>query len=86
LLDCFYCLSLWVAAPLGFLLGENWRERVLLWPALSAGAILLERVTNRAARVPPAPFVEDPVKENDYGMLRSEKAGGRPDDPGSASQ
>jgi hypothetical protein len=30
LLDCFYCLSLWVAAPLAFLLGESFWERALL--------------------------------------------------------
>jgi hypothetical protein len=47
LLDCFYCLSLWIAAPLAVLLGSGWAERLLLWPALSAGAILLERVTTR---------------------------------------
>ena len=45
LLDCFYCLSLWVAAPLTLLLYRGWTERLLLWPALSAGAILLERLT-----------------------------------------
>lgn len=47
LLDCFYCLSLWMAAPLAVLLGSGWAERLLLWPALSAGAILLERATSR---------------------------------------
>ena len=46
LLDCFYCLSLWVAAPLAFLLGASWWERALLWPSLSAGASLLEQATN----------------------------------------
>ena len=57
LLDCFYCLSLWVSAPLAFVIGEGWKERLLLWPALSAAAILLERVTNRGQA--PAPYVED---------------------------
>jgi uncharacterized protein DUF1360 len=47
LLDCFYCLSLWVAAPFAVVTGGSMLERVLLWPALSAGAILLERVTSR---------------------------------------
>ena len=47
LLDCFYCLSLWIAAPLALLLASGWAERLLLWPALSAGAILLERLTSR---------------------------------------
>jgi hypothetical protein len=39
LLDCFYCLSLWVALPVALLSGRPWRERLLLWPGLSAGAI-----------------------------------------------
>jgi hypothetical protein len=47
LLDCFYCVSLWVAAPLPLLFAGGWTERLLLWPALSAGAILLERATAR---------------------------------------
>src|SRR5690348_4624372 len=59
LLDCFYCLSLWVAAPFAWLLGVTWGERLLLWLALSAGAILLERVTSRERAAPPAPYVED---------------------------
>ena len=53
LLDCFYCLSLWVAMPAGYLLGRAWGERILLWLALSGGAILLERVTS-APSPPPA--------------------------------
>jgi hypothetical protein len=44
-LDCFYCLSLWIAAPMAWLIGHGWQERVLLWLAFSAGAILLERIS-----------------------------------------
>jgi hypothetical protein len=51
LLDCFYCLSLWIAAPLAWLLGHMWMERALLWLAFSAGAILLERIS--AERIEP---------------------------------
>ena len=47
LLDCFYCLSLWLAAPAALFIGSTWPERLLLWPALSAGAIIIERVTAR---------------------------------------
>jgi Protein of unknown function (DUF1360) len=67
LLDCFYCLSLWVAAPLAFLLGRGWWERLLLWPSLSAGASLLEQATNPSLRILPAPFIEDPVDPTDPG-------------------
>jgi len=49
--DCFYCLSVWVAAPFAFVIGKAWLERILLWPALSGAAILLERLT--AERQPP---------------------------------
>ena len=73
LLDCFYCLSVWIAAPIAYLVGQSWPERALLWPSLSAAAILLERVTSAAPKVPPAPFAEDPGEDQDNDMLRSEK-------------
>ena len=69
LLDCFYCLSIWMAAPVAVLIGEGWRERVLLWLALSGGAIVLERSTRRGEFVP-ARYIED--VEDDDGMLRKE--------------
>jgi hypothetical protein len=79
LLDCFYCLTVWIAAPLALWIGDSWRERVLLWPTLSAGAILLQCVTEgREQDVSPAPYLED--AEDEYGMLRKEKAAAPPDD------
>lgn len=80
LLDCFYCLSVWVAAPFAYLLGESWFERALLWPSLSAAAILLERVTNPAPKVTLAPFTEDPTEENDHVMLRQKEGTNAPVD------
>ncbi len=68
ILDCFYCLSVWIAAPLAILMGKKLGERALLWLALSAGAILLERVTDRQTGEPPLLYVED--KEEDHDMLR----------------
>jgi hypothetical protein len=77
LLDCFY----WIAAPIAYLVGQSWLERALLWPSFSAAAILLERITNPAPRVAPAPFAEDTGEEQDNGMLRTEKAADeKPDD------
>jgi Protein of unknown function (DUF1360) len=67
LLDCFYCLSIWVAAPLALLLGETWTERLLLIPALSAAAIAVERLT---AQAPMPNYVED--SEVPDGLLRKE--------------
>ena len=68
LLDCFYCLSLWVSFPLALLIGTTWPERVALWPSLSAGAILLERATTRSTDAPPAVYVEE--EDDKDGMLR----------------
>ena len=48
LADCFYCLSAWVAIPFALaaatLEEAKWLEATLLWPALSAAAILVERL------------------------------------------
>lgn len=80
LLDCFYCLSLWIAAPVSLLIARGWMERLMLWLALSAGAILLERATNKerpshadestdhGQQPPPAIYSEDEGDEN--GVLR----------------
>lgn len=68
LLDCFYCLSLWVSVPFAWLIGHGWLERVLLWPALSAGAILLERCSTHTQ--PPVYF-----EENENVMLRQGQSG-----------
>ncbi|MFL6260499.1 MAG: hypothetical protein ACJ76Y_12365 [Thermoanaerobaculia bacterium] len=63
LLDCFYCLSLWISAPFAWGSGETWRERLLLWPALSAVAIFLERLTAPPTGSPPVSFVADEIED-----------------------
>ena len=45
LMDCFYCLSIWLALPFGIWLGQNWIEEILVWLALSGAAALLEQAT-----------------------------------------
>ena len=45
LMDCFYCLSVWVAVPLGLTLTRRARELPVMCLALSGTACLLERVT-----------------------------------------
>jgi hypothetical protein len=47
-LDCFYCMSLWLAIPLAAFIGADWTARLLLWPALSGAACLLEQATRRS--------------------------------------
>ena len=55
--DCFNCLSLWVSIPFALVLGAGWEQTVLLWLALSGGAILLQRLTEKTT---PASYIEDP--------------------------
>ncbi len=71
LFDCFYCLSVWVAAPLAIALGDGWAGRLLLIPALSGAAILAERATTREP-APPAVWHEEPEthKEVSDAVLR----------------
>src|SRR5919108_6594706 len=47
LMDCFYCLSVWVAAPFGLVVARRPREAPLTWLALSGAACLLERATDQ---------------------------------------
>ena len=42
LFDCFFCLSLWTAAPVALWIGDTWPEKFIAWLAVSAGAILIE--------------------------------------------
>jgi len=71
LLNCFYCLSLWMSAPMAWWIGSSVQERLMLWPALSAGAILLHRITEKPA--PAGYYIED-GEETSY-VLRQEGDG-----------
>jgi hypothetical protein len=67
LVDCFYCLSLWTAAPFALWPGVGWVERAVLWLALSAAAILINRLVELAEAAESAPqaalYYEEPYKE-----------------------
>lgn len=61
LMDCFKCLSLWVAIPFVFVLDAGWAIRAVAWLALSGAAIILdERFTD--------PIIIE--GDQDDGMLR----------------
>ncbi len=67
-LACFYCLSLWMAAPFVFALDvDTVVQGVLAWLALSGAACLLERLGQPAA--PPVVFYEGD-KEESHELLR----------------
>jgi hypothetical protein len=44
-MDCFYCMSMWVAVPMTAVLNRPAGESILIWLAMSGAACLLERVT-----------------------------------------
>jgi len=45
LMDCFYCLSLWIAAPMALVITGPSLSWPLAWLALSGGACVLLRAT-----------------------------------------
>jgi hypothetical protein len=78
MLDCFHCLSLWVALPFAWALGAGWGERVVSWLALSGAACLFERLGARPD--PPAVFFEGEEGDS-HVLLRQSAQRNHPHDP-----
>jgi Protein of unknown function (DUF1360) len=53
LMDCFYCLSLWVGVPFCFYAAQGALDRVVVWLALSGAASLLNRAVTQSAAFDP---------------------------------
>jgi len=70
LMDCFQCLSVWVAVPLAFFVGTGPVDIVVSWLALSGAACLLERRGQESVVIQRA--AQRAEGEHDDGMLRSE--------------
>lgn len=71
LMDCFYCLSLWAAAPFALSVARRRRDAPIAWLALSGAACLLQRTTS-------------PREEGGWNVLWQEPTGGSgsgPDTP-----
>jgi hypothetical protein len=84
LMDCFNCLSLWIAAPAALFVSRAPLEWLLSWLALSGGACLLERVGQE-------PVVIQPMSQAAEGdinhVLRSETPGtAEPPDAGNNAE
>ena len=43
MMDCFNCASMFMALPFAVWLSTGWGDGIVIWLALSGGAILLER-------------------------------------------
>ncbi len=62
LMDCFNCLSLWIAAPLALFVTRRPVEWLMSWLAISGGACLLERLGREPVNIQPLshPLEGDP--------------------------
>ena len=49
LMDCFYCLSLWIAAPAALFVTHRPLQWLINWLAISGAACLLQRITQHHA-------------------------------------
>jgi hypothetical protein len=72
LMDCFYCLSLWIAAPMALFIARRPLEWLLSWLALSGGACLLERLGQDPVVIQP---MYPPAEGEINHVLRSETFG-----------
>ena len=74
LMDCFYCLSLWIAAPAALFVTRKPLDWALTWLAISGGACLLERLVKEPVVIEP---VAQPAQKEIPDVLWTEA---RPDD------
>jgi len=70
MMDCFGCVSLWVAMPLALYAVQGWADRIVTWLALSGAAFLLESALPQPLVLQPAAARNREATEDD--MLRQE--------------
>ena len=70
LMDCVYCLSMWVAAPAAVYVSQRPLDVLLTWLAISGAACLLERIGQEPVVIEPIAYPE--TGGVDHGVLRSE--------------
>jgi hypothetical protein len=67
LMDCFNCLSLWIAAPAALFLTHQLFPWMGWWLAISGGACLLERIGQKPMLIEHS---TKPLPEGDENVLR----------------
>jgi hypothetical protein len=72
LMDCFHCLSLWIAAPAALFVSRKPLDWLFTWLALSGAACLLERLGQEPVVIQPA---SQPTEGDINDVLRSETDG-----------
>lgn len=70
LMDCFYCLSVWIAAPAALFVSRKPLDWLFSWLAISGAACLLERLGREPVVIQPIPEARE---SND--VLRTETIG-----------
>jgi hypothetical protein len=80
LMDCFNCLSLWIAAPFALFVTRRPLHWLIGWLALSGGACLLQRLGDERENAPP-----DTSSVEDYENVLRPQAIGDANDAGSQS-
>jgi hypothetical protein len=67
LMDCFYCLSIWVGIPFCFYPAAGLQSRIITWLALSGAASLLHKLTTQSESLEPDPIQEfDPFADQPH--------------------
>jgi hypothetical protein len=69
MMDCFNCLSIWIAAPAALFVSLKPLEWLMSWLALSGGACLLERLAREPVAMQP---MLQPAERDFDDVLRSE--------------
>jgi hypothetical protein len=69
LMDCFNCLSLWIAAPAALFVSRRLVEWIFCWLALSGGACLLQRLGQEPVVIQ---SLSRPAEGDTNDVLRSE--------------
>jgi hypothetical protein len=72
LMDCFNCLSLWIASPAAVFVSRRPLEWLYCWLALSGGACLLERIGREPVVIQP---MSQPSQGGTDDVLRPETLG-----------
>jgi hypothetical protein len=65
-LDCFYCCSIWIAAPLALFVTRRPLVWLCVWPALSGVACIVQRASEPPLIAPPA-AASSPSSSSDGG-------------------
>jgi hypothetical protein len=72
LMDCFQCLSLWIAAPAALFVSRTVPGWLFTWLAISGAACLLERLGQEPVVIQP---VSQPEEREGNDVLRPEAVG-----------